>query len=95
MKNVLHKKGWGVDTSLSHVDPPPIPLMKKTSTDKSDGYCVKLNLRRYPTYRTPVLYEFWMPLFEHGETEEFLLFMKNFQMILAARATLETKAKVQ
>ena len=37
MKNVLHKKGWGEETNLAHVEPPPIPLVKETSTSKLDG----------------------------------------------------------
>ena len=52
MKNVLHKKGWYVDNNLSHVEPPTIPLVKETSTGKSNGDYVKLNLRIYPTSST-------------------------------------------
>ena len=37
MKNVSHNKGWGVDTYPAHVEPPPIMLVKKTSTSNSDG----------------------------------------------------------
>ena len=37
MKNILNKKWWGVDTNPSHVDPPPITLVKETSIGKSDG----------------------------------------------------------
>ena len=95
MKSVLHKKGWGVDTNPSQVEPPPIPLIKETSTGKSDGDYVKLKLRRYPTSSTSDLNEFRMSLFDHGDPEEFLLFMQNSQMTLAASGTLETEAKVQ
>ena len=44
MTNVSHKKGWGVDTNPAHVEPPKIPLVKETSTGKSDGDYVKLNI---------------------------------------------------
>ena len=37
MKKVLHKKGWGADTNPAHLEPPPIPLVKETPTDKLDG----------------------------------------------------------
>ena len=37
MNNFLHKKVWGVDTNPAHVEPPPIPLIKETSTSNSDG----------------------------------------------------------
>ena len=95
MKNLSHKKGWGVDTNLAHVEPPQILLIKETSTSKSDGDDVKLNLCRDPTSSTSDIYEFRMPLFDHGDTEEFLLFVQNFQMTLAASGTLETEVKVQ
>ena len=95
MKNVLHKKGWGVDTNPSHVEPPPIPLIKETSTGKSDGYYVKLKLLRDPTSSTLDIYELMLSLFDHGEPEDFLLFVRNFQMTLAATGTLETEANVK
>ena len=36
-----------------------------------------------------------MYLFENGEPEEFLLFVRNFNMNLAASGTLEAGAKIQ
>ena len=95
MKNVLHKKGWGMDHNPSRVEPPPIPFIKENSTVKSDGDYVKLKLCRDYMSSTSDIYEFGMSLFDYGEPEEFLLFMKNFQMTLAATGTFETEAKVQ
>ena len=95
MKNVSHNKGWVMDTNMSHIYPPPIPLIKETSISKSDGDRVKLNLRRYPTSITLHIYGFRMYLFDHSETEEFILFIKIFQMTLASSGTLETESKVQ
>ena len=40
------------------------------------------------------LYEFRMSLFDHGKPEEFVLFVQNFQMNLAASGMLETEEKV-
>ena len=77
MKNVLHKKGWGEETNLAHVEPPPIPLVKETSTSKLDGDQYKLKLRRYPTYSTSDLYEFRISLSEHGKPGEFLFFLEK------------------
>ena len=37
MKNVSHKKGWGVDTNPAHLEPPPILLTNETYNGKSDG----------------------------------------------------------
>ena len=95
MKIVLHKKVWGVDTNPGHVEPPLIPLVRETSTGKSDGDYVKLKLCRYPTSSTLDIYEFRMSLFKHGKPEELLLFLQIFQMTLAATGTLDTEAKVQ
>ena len=40
------------------------------------------------------LYEFKMDLFDNGETEEFLLFIRNFQMTLKASGTLASGANI-
>ena len=41
------------------------------------------------------LYDFKMSLFDHGEPGEFLLFIYNFNMTLAATGTLDTDANIQ
>ena len=69
--------------------------MKETSTGKSDGDNVKLRLRIDPKSSMLHRYKFRLPLFDHGKTEEFLLFVGNFQMNLASTGTLETEAKGQ
>ena len=79
MKKISHSKVWGTDTNPDHVEPSPIPLIKELSTGKSDGDYVKLKLRRDPTSSTSELYDFRMSLFDHGDTEEFLLFVPNFK----------------
>ena len=67
MNNVSHKKGWDVNTNPAHIEPPPIPLVKETSTGNSYGDNVKLKLRSYTTSSTSDRYEFMMSLFDHGE----------------------------
>ena len=42
---------------------------------------------------TTDLYEFKMSLFDNDEPEEFLLFVRNFNMTLAASGTLEAGMK--
>ena len=49
----------------------------------------------YPTSSTADLYQFKMSLFRHGDPEEFLLFVSNFNMTLAETWMLETDAKIQ
>ena len=93
MDNVSHKKGWGVDSNPDHVEPHPIPLIKENSTGNSDGYDVKLKMRRDSTSSKSDLYEFRMYSFDHGDTEEFLSFVQNFQMTLSATEKLERKKR--
>ena len=78
-----------------HVEPPPIPLINIKHDGNSGKGSVKLKLSRGPTSDTPDLYEFKIALLENGEPEEFLLFVRNFNMNIAASGTLETDTKVQ
>ena len=75
------------------MESPPIPLIKGKYYGKSDKYFVMLKLRGYPMSSMPDLYDFSMYLFDHGEPEEFLLFVRNFNMTLAASGTQETDEK--
>ena len=95
MKNVSHNKGWILGINPSHVEPLTITLIKETYNGKPEKDFVKLKLRRYPTSSTSDLYEFKMSLFEHGKMEEFLLFVRNFNMTLVATGTLETDMEIQ
>ena len=78
-----------------HVEPPNTSLIKSNNNDKLDKDFVKLKLRKYPTSDKTDLYEFKMALFDNGKPEEFLLFVRNFNMNLAASAIMKTATKVQ
>ena len=54
-----------------------------------------MKLRRNPTSNTSDLYEFRMYFFDNSRPEEFLLFVSNFNMTLAASGTLESGTKIQ
>ena len=95
MKNVSHKKEWNSGTTQAHVEPPPITLIKVAYYGKSEKYFVKMKLCGYPTSSTSDLYEFRMSLFDNGDPEEFLLFVRNFNMTLVASEKLEMGVKVQ
>ena len=77
------------------VDPQLIPLIQETHDVNSEKDFVKLKLSRDPTSSTSDLYEFKMYLFDNGDREEFLLFVRNFNMTLAASGTLEAGAKIK
>ena len=54
-----------------------------------------MKVSRYPTSSMSDLYEFRMSLFDNNKQEEFLLFMRNFNMNLEASGTMETGAKIK
>ena len=56
-----------------------------------------LYLKSYigPTHSTSYNYAFSISLFDNGNPEEFLLFVSNFNMTLAATGTLDTGANNQ
>ena len=95
MKNVSSKKGWITGITQPQVEHPLIPLIKDNHGGKSDKYFVKLKLHRYPTSSMLDLYQFKMSLFDNGKPEGFLLFVRNFNMTLAASGALEAGAKYQ
>ena len=78
-----------------YIDLPPIPLIKSNNHDKSEKYCVKIKVRRYPMSQNSYLYEFKMALFDNGEPEEFLLLIMNFNLDPEAPVTLVASAKIQ
>ena len=69
MKNVSHKKNWNLGTIQVHVDPPPVPLVKRNTNEKLDKDCVKVKLHRYPTSEKSNLYKFKISLFDNGKPE--------------------------
>ena len=77
-RNVLHKKNWNQGAVHVHVESPLITLIKRKNNEKSDEDCLKIKLRRDPTSKKSDLYEFKMTLFDNGDPEEFLLFIRNF-----------------
>ena len=67
IKNFSHKKGWNLGMTPSHVEPPPIPLIKVTYDGKPDKYFIKNKLLRDLTPSTSDFYEFRISLFDNGE----------------------------
>ena len=75
-----------------HVEPPPIPLIKINNDDKSDKYFVNIKFRSDPTSEKSDLYEFKMALFYNSDTDEFLLFVRNFNMNIKVSGALKSDA---
>ena len=78
-----------------HVGLPLIPLVKGKYDGKPEKYFIKLKLRRYPTSIMSNLNKFMMSLFDNGETEEFLLFMHNFNINITVSGALDIGAKIK
>ena len=78
-----------------HVEPPKIPLVKGKYDGNSDKYFVKMKLRRYPTSSMSDLYNFKMYLLDNCHTEEFLLFVRNFNIYIVASGMMEVVTKIQ
>ena len=94
-KNFSHKNKWTSVTVTVHEEPSPITLIKSQNNDKLDKYFVKIKLRRDPTSDKSDHYEFKMALFDNGESEDFLLFVKNFNMPLKASVMLNSGTNIQ
>ena len=93
--DITHKKKWNVGVVQVHLEPPPTPLIKNKHEDKSDKDFVKLKLRRDLTSDKSDLYEFKIALFDNGNPEKLLLFVRNLNMTLVALGTLETAVMAQ
>ena len=77
------------------MEPPPTPLIKIKHGNKSETYFDKIKLHSNLTSSSMDLYGFKRTLFDNGETEEFLLFLKKINSTLAASGTLTTGAKIK
>ena len=75
--------------------PPSIPRIKSDNNDNLDKYFVKLKLRGYLTSEKSYFYQFKMALFNNGNSEDFLLFVRNFNMTLEDSGILEPAANYQ
>ena len=95
MKNVLHEKIWPTGAVQIHVYPPLITLIKSRNNTKGGKYCAENKLCIDPTSKNSDLYELKMALFDKGKTEDLLLFVRNFKMMLNTSGTLTSNAKIR
>ena len=75
MKNIYHKKSCHTGAVKTHLDPPPLHLIKSNLDSKMERDDVKVKLCRNPTLEKLYMYEFKMFLFDNGKPEDFLLFI--------------------
>ena len=78
-----------------HMKSPRILRIKSMNNDRSDKYCVQIKLRRDMMSQNSDLYENKMALFDNGDPEEFLLFIRNFNMFLKKSGKLTARANIQ
>ena len=77
------------------MDPPKINLIKSNTDDKSDKAFVKIKLSRDMTSEKLDLYDFKMNSLDNGEQEEFLFFIRTFNMIIEASETILAGGKIK
>ena len=77
------------------MEPPPILLIKINNYDKLDKYCVQIKLYRDPASAKSDICEFKSAIFNNGKTEEFLLFIRNFQMTLETARAIAAGSKIR
>ena len=82
IKEVLNNKNWNWNAVQVHVETPLITLIKSKNDEILDIGYVEIKLHRDPTSRKLVLYELKTALFDNGKPEEFLLFIRNFNVTL-------------
>ena len=70
-----------------YVEPPLIPLGTSKNDDKMEKYCVNIKLRRDTMSQKSDLYEFKMTSFYNSYPEEFLLFIRYFNINIEASGT--------
>ena len=58
-------------------------------------FILNMELCLYPTSSTSYPYKFRMSLFDNGKPEGFLLFVRNFNITILAKGTLEMGSKIQ
>ena len=63
--------------------------------NKPKKYCVEIKLRRYSTSENVEIYEFTMALFDNGELEEFLFFIRDFNTTLKESGMLVVGKNIQ
>ena len=77
------------------MDSPLIQLIKSKNDEKSDKNGVNNKLCRYPMSERLDFYKLKMALFDNGDPEEFLLFIRKFQMTLKASGTITSGSNIQ
>ena len=95
MKNVSQKKKGNTGVVQLHMEQPTTPLIKSKHDDKSENNVVNIKLRWDPTSEKLGLYEFEMALFDISNPEEFLLFVRNFNMTLKVSGTFQADTNTQ
>ena len=94
MKNFSHNKGCNLGINPAHVEPPLITIIRETRNSKSDKVFIHITFFGDHTSSISDLYWFKMSLLCHRDTEEFLLFIHNFKMIIAAIGMLRMDSKI-
>ena len=78
-----------------NVDPSQTTLIKIKLGLKTERDYVKIKFRRNPISEKLDMHEFKMDFFGNGKPYKFLLFVRNFNIMLESSRTLTANAKLQ
>ena len=95
MNNVSHKKNWSMGVVQVPMETPLPPLIKSNHGDKSHTDFKKLKMWIDLTSAKLDLYEMKWPFSTMDTWKSFFLFIRNFNMTLAAPGTLGTDANMK
>ena len=91
MKNCL---GWISAEVQAHIDPPPIPIIKKDPPEFNEYDIINIKMRQNPSDAASEMYKLNIVTFENGQPEDFLQLMKNFNIEVDGTGTATAAEKI-
>ena len=95
MEKILNNKGWIYGAVQINVETPTIPTIRGNIDKKLQKCYVKTKFCINTTSGTSEMYEFKIDLFDNGDTEEFLLFQRNYQITIESTGSITMGEKIQ
>ena len=95
MKNVLHMKNFNTVTIQVHVETSLILIIKGKNDDKLNYCFVKIKLSMNPTSEKSYLYELKIAFFDNVNLDQFLSFIRDFNMTFEASGIITSGTRIQ
>ena len=85
---------WLSADAQAQIVPPPIPLNKEHEEEEHAIHIIKANMRWDLVWTTFETYKFMMAVFENGQPEELLGFLKNFRKAIDGTGTTAVAGRI-